>query len=112
MTVAHGTFEFSGKGGGYFWLILWTTVLNILSASLLYPWTVTAKERWKAKHTFVDGKQLTFKGTGLGFFGTWLLIIILSIITLGLYAPWGACRLERWKTNNLYFASPGDNEHF
>ena len=110
--MATGKFEFNGTGGGYVWLVLWTSVLNILTVSLAYPWTETAKERWKAKKTYIDCRQLTFKGTGFGFFGTWLVIIILTIITLGLYAPWGACRLQRWKTNNLYFASSGDNERF
>ncbi|NCC64558.1 MAG: DUF898 family protein [Spirochaetia bacterium] len=51
-----------------------------------------------------------FKGRGGGYF--WLLIFLLTVITLGLYTPWGACRLLRWKTNNLFFASPGDNENF
>ena len=65
--MATGKFEFNGTGGGYVWLVLWTSVLNILTVSLAYPWTETAKERWKAKKTYIDGRQLTFKGTGFGF---------------------------------------------
>ncbi len=110
--MSYGSFDFRGKGGSYFWLIIWTTVLNVMTLSLFYPWAACAIEKWKAKHTYVDNNQLVFTGSGAGFFGTWLLIIILTIITIGLYAPWGACRLQRWKTNNLYFASPGDNENF
>ncbi len=110
--MAYGNFQFKGKGGSYFWLLIWTTVLTIITVGLAYPWTMCAIEKWKAKHTYIDDKQLVFRGSGAGLFGTWLLIFILTVITLGIYAPWGACRLVRWKTNNLFFASPGDNENF
>ncbi|AEV28838.1 putative membrane protein [Sphaerochaeta pleomorpha str. Grapes] len=107
-----GRFEFRGTGGSYFWLCIWTTVLTTLTLGLFYPWAECAVQKWKAKNTYIENKQLVFKGTGGGLFGTWLLIIILCIITLGIYIPWGFCRLERWKTNNLYFAGHGDNENF
>lgn len=110
--MAYGNFQFKGKGGGYFWLMIWTSVLTIITVGIAYPWMMCAIERWKASHTYIDDKQLVFKGSGAGFFGTWLLIILLTIITFGIYAPWGACRLLRWKTNNLFFASAGDVENF
>lgn len=101
----HGGFEFKGSGGSYFWLVLWTSVITVITASIAYPWTLTARERYKARYTYVDGRQLVFVGTGFGLLGTWVLIVVLSIITVGIYLPWGACRLQRWRTNNLQFAS-------
>lgn len=110
--MSYGEFEFRGKGGSYFWLMIWTTVLNVITIGIAIPWTMSAIERWKAKNTYINGEQLVFKGTGIGFFGTWLLIVFLTIITLGIYSPWGFCRMQRWKINNLYYASPSDNEKF
>ncbi|MBA7517372.1 hypothetical protein ES705_09425 [subsurface metagenome] len=106
-----GKFEFRGKGGGYLWLVIWTSFLCLITSGLFYPWAFCASQKWIAEHTSIDEKQLVFKGTGIGIFGTWLLILLLSVITLGIYAPWGYCRLMRWKTNNLYFAEAGDVEH-
>lgn len=110
--MAYGRFEFKGTGGSYLWLLIWTGFLTAITFGIYYSWAMCAVEKWKAKHTYIDDRQLVFMGTGAGFFGTWLLILILTILTLGLYAPWGFCRIQRWKTNNLYFATAGDNENY
>jgi uncharacterized membrane protein YjgN (DUF898 family) len=109
--MPHGSFEFKGRGGGYLWLVIWTGFLTILTAGIFYPWAMSAMERWKAKNTFIDGKQLVFKGTGAGLIGNWIVIILLSLITVGIYAPWGYCRIQRWINNNRYFADPADVAH-
>lgn len=109
--MAHGKFEFLGKGLGCLWLWIWTTLLTIFTLGIFAPWAFVAKQRWKAAHTYIDGKQLCFKGSGAGFFANWILILILSIITLGIYIPWGYCRYQRWITNNTYFADLGDVEY-
>ncbi|SKA70238.1 DUF898 family protein [Desulfobaculum bizertense] len=110
--MPYGSFRFEGRGLSYWWLAIWTTVLTVVTFGIYWPWAYSAKQRWIAKNTYVDGKQLVFMGTGAGFFVTWLLIIILSIVTFGLYAPWAACRIKRWQINNLYYADAGDNEQF
>lgn len=108
--MAHGKFEFKGTGGSFLWLIIWTSILTVVTFGLFFPWAYAHNQKWIAERTFIDGKQLCFKGTGAGFFGTWLLIVFLTFITLGIYAPWGFCRLKRWQTNNLYFADTADIE--
>lgn len=110
--MAHGKFEFTGKGLGYLFLVIWTGLLTVMTLGLFWPWSYAAKQKWIAAHTSIDGKQLVFKGSGIGIFTTWLLIFILSVITIGLYAPWGYCRIKRWQTNNLYFADSGEVEKF
>ena len=97
-------FEFRGSGFGYIWLLLWTTVVSILTFGLFFPWAYSAQQRWIASNTYIDGRQLVFNGTGLGFFGIWLLILILSIITFGLYVPWAYCKIKRWEIENTTFA--------
>lgn len=108
--MAHGKFEFTGTGLSCLWLVIWTTVLSIITLGLSFPWIVSAMMRWVTKNTTIDGKQLCFKGTGLGFFGNWLLILILTVITLGIYTPWGMCRSYKWIINNTYYADEGDIE--
>ena len=108
--MAHGTFEFRGKGIGYFWTYLVNVILIVITIGIYSPWAYVSVQRWICRHTYVDGKQLTFRGSGAGFFGTYLLVAILTVITLGIYGPWGACRILRWQTNNQFFADTGDNE--
>ena len=97
-------FEFRGSGFGYIWLLVWTTVVSILTFGLFFPWAYSAQQRWIASNTYINGRQLVFNGSGLGFLGTWLLIMILSAITLGLYIPWAYCRMKRWEVENTTFA--------
>ncbi len=108
--MPHGNFEFKGHGLSYFWLALWTMVITIITIGLFWPWAYSARQRWIAERSYIDGKQLTFKGTGIGIFGTFLLIMLLTIITFGIYGPWAYCRIKRWQFNNLYFAEQGDIE--
>jgi uncharacterized membrane protein YjgN (DUF898 family) len=97
-------FEFRGSGFGYIWLLVWTTVVSVLTFGLFFPWAYSAQQRWIASNTYINGRQLVFNGSGLGFLGTWLLIMILSAITLGLYIPWAYCRMKRWEVENTTFA--------
>jgi uncharacterized membrane protein YjgN (DUF898 family) len=108
--MAHGEFTFKGTGGSYFWLVIWTTLLTMFTAGLLWPVAYAAQERWVAKNTYIDGHQLVFKGSALGVFVLWLKILFLTLITIGIYAPWGWCAVKRWQVNNLYFADTGDVE--
>ncbi len=110
--MAHGKFEFRGKGLGYLWLFIWTSILTLITFGIFFPWAVTATLRWTVAHTYIDGKQLCFKGSGVGFVANWLLIILLTILTIGIYLPWGLVRLQRWIVNNTYFADPGDIEYY
>ena len=93
-------FEFRGSGFGYIWVMLWTTVVTMITLGLFFPWAYSAQQRWIASNTYFNGQPLRFDGTGIGFFGQWLLILILTFITLGIYIPWGYCRFKRWELEN------------
>jgi len=108
--MAHGKFEFQGRGGSFLWLCIWTWILTTITLGIYFPWAYCAQQRWLAKNTLIDDKRLVFKGRGGGLFGNYLLIWFLSIITLGIYFPWGFCRFRRWQTRNLFFADEGDLE--
>jgi len=102
--MPQGNFEFQGRGLSFLWLLIWTTLLTLITVGIFTPWAYTAQQKWIARNTTVDGKPLEFTGTGLGLLGNWLLVFILTTITLGIYVPWGYCRLKRWEINNLHFA--------
>lgn len=97
-------FVFEGSGFGYLWLLIWTTILTVITCGLFFPWSYSAQQRWICSNTYVEGRQLEFTGTGLGFFFQWLIILILVTITFGLYTPWGYCQFKRWETENTKFA--------
>ena len=61
-------FVFVGSGLGYLWLLIWTTVVSIITVGLFFPWAYSAQQRWICANTYVEGRRLRFDGTGLGFF--------------------------------------------
>ena len=71
---------------------------------VMYPFALVLRERWRAKHSFIDGKQLVFTGSALGLFGRWILWLLLIFVTFGVYLLWVAPRIQRWKWQNTDFA--------
>jgi uncharacterized membrane protein YjgN (DUF898 family) len=60
-------------------------------------------ERWRAKHTHIDGQRLVFTRSAVGLFGLWIKWLLLNIITLGTYSFWVAPRIQQWKVENTDF---------
>ena len=85
--------------------------INILQALLIgitlgigAPWAICMKERWIAKHTYIDGRQLVFDGTGGQLFGTYIKWVLLTIVTLGIYAFWLEIKMKQWLVKHTHFA--------
>lgn len=96
--------NFTGGLLGYIGINLLQFVLTILTLGLAAPWAVCIKERWIAKHTVIEGKQLKFVGTGLGLFGQYIKWFLLTIITLGIYSFWLVIKMKQWVVRNTVFA--------
>jgi len=62
-------------------------------------------QRWRAKHSLIDGKRLIFTGSAWGLFGRWILWLLLIIVTLGIYAFWVGPRIQRWKWEHTDFVA-------
>jgi uncharacterized membrane protein YjgN (DUF898 family) len=75
----------------------------VFTLGIAYPYAVVLQERWKAKHTYIQGRQLQFTGTGLGLFGLWIKWFLLCIVTLGIYSFWVQPRLQKWIVENTDF---------
>lgn len=68
------------------------------------PWAICLQQSWIAKHTIIDGKQMTFDGTGGQLFGSYIKWFLLCIITLGIYSFWLSIKMQQWVTKHTHLA--------
>jgi uncharacterized membrane protein YjgN (DUF898 family) len=103
--MAHnsGRFHFDGGAATYFGTALLGVLITVFTLGICYPFALVLRERWRCKHTYIDGQRLVFTGTGLGLFGTWVKWLLLIIVTLGIYSFWVAPRIQKWKTEHTDF---------
>lgn len=99
-------FAFDGGASTYVGTAILGFLITTITLGICYPFALVLMERWRCKHTYIDGQQLVFTGSAVGLFGRWILWLLLTVITLGIYLFWVAPRLQRWKTVNTGFASP------
>ncbi|CAB4859660.1 unannotated protein [freshwater metagenome] len=96
-------FTFDGGAATYWGTLVLATLITVVTFGICYPFALVLKERWKAKHSFIDGRQLVFTGSAFGLLGRWILWLLLIIVTLGIYSFWVAPRLQRWRWVNTGF---------
>lgn len=89
-------FRFDGGAGTYFGTVILAFLITVLSFGFFYPYALVLFQRWRAKHSFIDGKRLIFTGTAIGLWGNWIKWWLLCFITLGIYSWWVVPRLMRW----------------
>ncbi len=75
-----------------------------LTFGIAAPWAVCMKERWIARHTLLDGKQLRFDGKGSQLFGNYIKWFLLTLITCGIYGFWLDIKMKQWITKHTHFA--------
>ncbi|SEK68433.1 Uncharacterized membrane protein YjgN, DUF898 family [Roseateles sp. YR242] len=56
------TVRFTGTGTEYFRIWVVNTLLTLLTLGLYSPWAKRRKQRWFARHTFLDGEPFDFHG--------------------------------------------------
>ena len=96
--------EFTGGLLGLIGINILQGLLILISLGLGAPWAVCLKERWIAKHTYIDGRQLMFDGTGGQLFGSYIKWFLLTIITLGIYSFWLEIKMKQWLVKHTHFA--------
>ena len=96
-------FFFDGGAATYFGTGFLAALVTIFTLGIAFPFALVLRERWKAKHTFIEGRRLMFTGTGMGLFGTWLKWLLLTVVTLGIYLFWVTPRLTKWKVEHQEF---------
>ena len=96
-------FAFDGGAGSYFGTAILAFVVTVLSLGIALPFAIVLRQRWKAKHTYINGYRLIFVGTGMSLFGNWLKWLVLIIVTLGVYSFWVVPRITKWVVENTDF---------
>ncbi len=99
-----GRFTFDGGAGGYVGNALLGGLITLFTLGICYPFALVLMERWRASHSYIEGRPLVFTGTATGLFGLWIKWFLLCVITLGIYSFWVAPRLQQWKWEHTDFA--------
>lgn len=95
--------RFTGSTFGLIGINILAGLITLLTAFLLLPVAVCMKQRWYARNTVIDGKQLIFDGNSAQLLGKWIGWIILTAITFGIYSLFLPMRMKKWVTSHTHF---------
>lgn len=104
MAPNSGRFRFDGGAATYWGTALLGLVITVGTLGICYPFALVLKQRWVAKHSYIDGRPLVFTGSAWSLFGHWLKWLLLIVVTLGIYGLWVGPRIQRWVWENTDFA--------
>ena len=96
-------FFFSGGAATYVGTGILAFLVTVFTLGLAYPFGLVLRERWKAKHSYIEGRRLMFTGTGFGLFGNWTKWLLLTCVTIGFYSFWVIPKLTKWKIEHQAF---------
>jgi uncharacterized membrane protein YjgN (DUF898 family) len=100
---ARPAFTFDGGAGTYWGTQILAFLITVFTLGIMYPYALVLVERWRCKHSFIDGRPMVFEGKALGLFGHWIKWFLLIIITIGIYGFWVAPRLQKWIWENTAY---------
>lgn len=103
MAQNRGRFHFDGGAGTYLGTGILMFLVTVFTLGICYPFALVLGERWRAKHSYIDGQRLVFTGSAMGLFGLWIKWFLLILITLGIYSFWVLPRVARWKWEHTDF---------
>ena len=95
--------KFNGGLLGLIGISILQAIVSVFTLGIGVPWAVCIKERWVAKHTVIDGKQLKFDGNGGQLFGTYIKWFLLCIVTIGVYSLWIPIKMKAWTAKHTHF---------
>lgn len=100
-----GRFVFSGGAANYIGTAILGACITLFTIGICYPFALVLTERWKAKHSTIDGRQLVFTGSATGLFGLWIKWLFLTMITFGIYLLWIGPQIQKWKWEHTDFVA-------
>ena len=103
MDQRSGRFYFDGGAGGFLRTGILAAFITIFTFGVGLPFALVLLERWRARHTYIDGQRLMFTGTGLGLFVMGAKCFLLVIFTFGVYSLWVVPRMQQWKVEHTEF---------
>lgn len=100
-----GESRFTGGAFANFGINFVTSLVTIITLTLAYPAMLCWKMRWEVRHTYINGRQLSFDGKAHQLYGKYILWLFLSIITLGIYYLFCmSINLEKWRTKHTHIS--------
>ena len=97
-------FVFDGGAATYFVTGILSWLTTVFTLGLGYPWSLCLSPKWRAKHTYIQGRQLVFTGGCFSLIELWIKWMILLIITFGIYSFWLITNLNKWIVEHTDFA--------
>jgi uncharacterized membrane protein YjgN (DUF898 family) len=98
----HNDSYFTGTLLEYFGILLICGLAGFFTFGLAAPWAFCYREKWVAKHTYIEGHQLHFVGKTIDLWLSLLKWTLFSILTLGLYSFVVPIRFQQWRIKNTY----------
>ena len=89
-------FAFDGGAATYFGTGILAFLVTVCTIGIALPFAIVLRHRWRAKHTYINGRRLMFVGSGTSLFLNWLKWWFLTVITVGIYSFWVVPRLTKW----------------
>jgi uncharacterized membrane protein YjgN (DUF898 family) len=96
-------FYFDGGACSYLRTGILAALITVCTFGLGFPYALVLFERWRARHTYIDGQRLMFTGTGLGLFAMLVKCLLLMMFTFGVYSFWVVPRVQAWKVEHIEF---------
>ncbi len=96
-------FMFDGGAATFLGTGILAVLLTTFTFGIAYPWAACMYYKWKAKHTYIEGRRLKFVGGGLDMFGLWIKQFALMVVTLGIYSFWVVPSIAQWATERTDF---------
>ena len=98
-----GRFRFHGGAATYVGTALLGALITICTFGICYRFALVLRERWRAKHSSIDGYPLVFTGSATALFGNWIKWFLLIVVTFGIYLFWVGPRIAAWKWEHTDF---------
>lgn len=99
-------YRFTGGAASFLGVQILGILVTVFTLGICYPWAVTMRYSWQARHTYLFGHRLHFTGRAIGLFGNWVKWLLLIIVTLGIYSFWVYPRMTKWIVEHQRFADP------
>jgi uncharacterized membrane protein YjgN (DUF898 family) len=98
-----GRFTFDGGAATYVGTGILAMLITVCTFGICYPFALVLRERWRAKHSSIDGFPLVFTGSATALFGLWIKWFLLIVVTFGIYLFWVGPRIASWKWEHTDF---------
>ena len=100
--------KFTGGVAAHYFIGVLSALACYFTLGLLTPVMMCWRQRWLAKHTYINGRRLTFDGSASELFGKFIIWWLLSVVTFGLYYIIVVdVSLQKWIARHTHFEDNG-----